>query len=214
MEDDFDLAARLVQGLRGAGFAVDHVATLGQADEAVAVVAYDGVVLDRTVPDGDSLTLLQAWRQSGVHVPVLVLTARDTIGDRVAGFQVGADDYLVKPFAFAELEARLRALTRRNAARRAPILRVGSLELDVARHTVTQDGVLLTLTAKEFGVLEMLMGADGAALSRATLFDGCWDERTDPLSNVVDVVVGQLRKRLGDPSLIETLRGVGYRMPS
>jgi DNA-binding response OmpR family regulator len=212
LEDDFDLAARLVQDLRRSGFAVDRVATIAETDEAVAVTPYDCVILDRTVPDGDSLTLLQSWRRAKVQVSVLVLTARDTVADRVDGFHVGADDYLVKPFAFAELEVRIRALARRQAVHRDPVLRAGPIEMDVPRHMVTQDGVLLSLTVKEFGVLEMLLRAHGAVLTRTDLFEGCWDERTDPTSNVVDVVIGQLRKRLGNAALIETVRGVGYRI--
>ncbi|WP_258372054.1 response regulator transcription factor [Curtobacterium sp. MCBD17_019] len=212
LEDDLDLAARILDGLRRAGFATDHVTDLAAADEAVAVTAYDGLVLDRTVPDGDSLTFLRALRRAGDTVPVLVLTARDTIEDRVDGFHEGADDYLVKPFAFAELEVRLRALTRRGAVLRVPVLRAGPVVMDVPRHEVTHDGVLLSLTPKEFGVLEMLLTADGAVVSRSALFEGCWDERSDPMSNVVDVVIAQLRRRLGEPDLIETVRGVGYRI--
>ncbi len=210
LEDDDDLAARVLQGLRRSGFAVDHVRTLGEADMAVSIAPYDSVVLDRMVPDGDSLTLLESWRSRSVHVPALILTARDTVQDRVDGFHHGADDYLVKPFALVELEVRIRALARRRLSPGGGVLRAGSIEMDVPRHTVTREGVLLSLTAKEFGVLEMLLRAAGRVLTRTDLFEGCWDERTDPTSNVVDVVIGQLRRRLGTPDPIQTVRGVGY----
>ena len=214
LEDDLDLAAQLCAGLRRAGFAVDHVATIAAADLAVTVTDYDCLVLDRTVPDGDALTMVRVLRDRGDEVAVVVLTARDTVEDRVDGFHVGADDYLVKPFAFAELEVRVRAVTRRRGRTRAPVLRAGDVALDVPRHEVTRGGVLLSLTAKEFAVLEMLLAADGEVRTRTDLFEGCWDERTDPSSNVVDAVVAQLRKRLGRPDPIETLRGVGYRIRS
>lgn len=213
LEDDAGLARRLLIELRRAGFAADHMTTLAEADEAVFITAYDALVLDRTVPDGDALTLVQALRAANQLVPILLLTARDTVQDRVDGFHAGADDYLVKPFAVAELEVRLRAITRRHHEHRAPVLSTGPVTLDAARHEVTADGVLLSLTAKEFGVLELLLRANGAVVSRAALFEGCWDERADPSSNVVDVVIGQLRRRLDEhASLVETVRGVGYRI--
>lgn len=214
LEDDLDLAAQVSAGLHRAGFAADHVATIAEADLAVTVTDYDCLVLDRMVADGDALTLVRQLRERGDEVAVVVLTARDTVEDRVDGFHVGADDYLVKPFAFAELEVRVRAVTRRRGRTRAPVLRAGDVALDVPRHEVTRGGVLLSLTAKEFAVLEMLLAADGEVRTRTDLFEGCWDERTDPTSNVVDAVVAQLRRRLGPPDPIETLRGVGYRIRS
>jgi DNA-binding response OmpR family regulator len=212
LEDDPELAPEIVMGLRERGFGVDHATTIAQADEAITVTNYDCLVLDRTVPDGDSLDLVAALRARGELVPVLLLTARALVSDRVAGFETGADDYLVKPFAFAELVARLRALSRRRDVVRPPVLAVGDLELDVPRHTVTRAGILLYLTAKEFSVLEVLMEHGGDVVSRSELIDRCWDDASDPSSNVVDVLIGQLRKRLGAPDPIETIRGVGYRM--
>ncbi|MBE7162881.1 MAG: winged helix-turn-helix domain-containing protein [Williamsia herbipolensis] len=213
LEDDVDLSRELVAGLRRSGFGVDPVGTLADADFAVAVTDYDCLVLDRSVPDGDALSLVESLRARGDAVGVLLLTARDTVDDRVSGFHAGADDYLVKPFAFAELEVRIRAVSRRRTADRAPVLGVADITLDVPRHEVARSGVLLSLGPKEFAVLEMLLAADGDVLSRTALFEGCWDERTDPSSNVVDAVVAQLRRRLGAPDVIETVRGVGYRVP-
>lgn len=213
LEDDLDLAAQLCAGLRRAGFAVDHVATIADADLAVTVTDYDCLVLDRTVPDGDALTMVRVLRDRGDEVAVVVLTARDTVEDRVDGFHVGADDYLVKPFAFAELVSRIRALGRRAADPTPPVLRAGDLELDLARHRAHRDGALLTLTAKEFQVLEVLLSASGRVVGRSELLERCWDEMSAPGSNVVDVLVGQLRRRLGPPDPIETIRGVGYRVP-
>ncbi|WP_144763216.1 response regulator transcription factor [Curtobacterium sp. 9128] len=212
LEDDVDLARELVGALRRSGFAVDHVATLADADEAIALAPYDCLVLDRSLPDGDALSVVEDLRRRGTETGILVLTARDTVVDRVAGFHAGADDYLVKPFAFAELEVRIRAVARRGTRERTPVLRSGDVELDVPRHEVTRGGVLLSLGPKEFAVLEMLLDARGDVLSRTALFEGCWDERTDPMSNVVDAVVAQLRRRLGAPDPIETVRGVGYRI--
>lgn len=212
LEDDFDLARTLLSSLRRSGFAADHAATLEQAGEAVTVTHFDCLILDRTVPDGDSLSLVRQLRAAADDVPVLMLTARDTIEDRVDGFHDGADDYLVKPFAFAELEVRIRALGRRRQVTRSPMLHAGDLALDGPRHEVTRGGVLLSLTPKEFAVLEMLMRADGDVVSRTALFEGCWDELSDPSSNVVDALLVQLRRRLGAPDPIETVRGVGFRI--
>jgi DNA-binding response OmpR family regulator len=212
LEDDADLATTLLTSLRRSGFAVDHASSLAEADEAVAITDYDCLVLDRSVPDGDSLSLVRQLRATADDVAVLMLTARDTVEDRVDGFHDGADDYLVKPFAYAELEVRIRALGRRRTVDRTPVLHAGDVSLDSPRHEVTRAGVLLSLGPKEFAVLEMLMAARGDVLSRTALFEGCWDERTDPTSNVVDAVLVQLRKRLGAPDLIETVRGVGYRI--
>jgi DNA-binding response OmpR family regulator len=212
LEDDPELGPEILLGLRERGFAVDHVTTIAEADLAVTVGTYDCLVFDRTVPEGDSLDLVRSFRSTGQFTPVIMLTARALISDRVAGFEQGADDYLVKPFAFAELVARVRALSRRRDGARAPVLASTNLELDVPRHTVTRAGVLLSLTAKEFAVLEALMQRGEDVITRSELIDRCWDEASDPASNVVDVLIGQLRKRLGAPDPIETVRGVGYRM--
>ena len=212
LEDDRELAPEVVAGLRHHGFVVDHVTTCADADLQVAISRYDCLVLDRTVPDGDAVQLVARLRAAGVQTAVLLLTARSLVSDRVEGFEQGADDYLVKPFAFAELVVRIRALARRVAVARPPVLRVGGLELDVPRHRVRLDGVLLTLSAKEFAVLEVLMGSAGDVVTRTELVDRCWDEQSEPSSNVVDVLIGQLRRRLGAAEAIEAVRGVGYRL--
>lgn len=211
LEDDDDLADELVEALRDFDFSVDRVGTLADADVAIAVTEFDCLVLDRTVPDGDAVDLLQGLRDDGNGVPVLLLTARDRISDRVAGFESGADDYLVKPFAFAELVMRIRALTRRRPHLRPTTLEAAGIRLDSATHRVWRDGVQLLPTSKEFAVLEMLMEHAGDAVSRSRLIEHCWDEASEPSSNVVDVLVGQLRRRLGAPDPITTIRGVGYR---
>ncbi|MFE7529686.1 winged helix-turn-helix domain-containing protein [Kitasatospora sp. NPDC057542] len=212
LEDDPELGPVITRGLREAGFAVDFATDLADADFKLAVNTYDCLVADRTLPDGDALTLLAAQRKAGATLPVLLLTALDAVSDRVAGFEHGADDYLVKPFAFAELNARVRTLCRRGQPARLPELRVGTLELDLPRRRVRRDGVLLTLTAKEFAVLEVLMLRAGEVVTRTELIERCWDEQTEPLSNVVDVLIGQLRRKLGPPELILTVRGAGYRL--
>ncbi|MFF4738580.1 winged helix-turn-helix domain-containing protein [Streptomyces sp. NPDC001262] len=212
LEDDPELGPVLTTGLRDAGFAADLAPTLADADLKLAVNTYDCVVADRMVPDGDALALLGALRAQGSVLPVLLLTALDSIGDRVAGFEHGADDYLVKPFAFAELVARVRTLCRRGQPSRPPLLRTADLELDLPRRRVRRAGTLLSLTAKELAVLEVLMLRAGEVVTRTELIERCWDESSEPMSNVVDVLIGQLRRRLGEPGLIETVRGAGYRL--
>ncbi|MER5890200.1 response regulator transcription factor [Streptomyces sp. NPDC001941] len=212
VEDDPGLGPTIAAGLRSAGFAADRAESLEEADLKVSVNAYDCVVADRGLPDGDALDLIRRWRGAGRPVPVLVLTAFGTVEDRVSGFEHGADDYLVKPFAMAELVVRVRALCRRERPPRLPELAVGDVTLDLPSRRVRRAGVLLTLTAKEFAVLEALMSRAGEVLTRSELIESCWDEMSDPMSNVVDVVVGQLRRKLGPPDLIDSVRGVGYRI--
>ncbi|MGW1658632.1 winged helix-turn-helix domain-containing protein [Streptomyces atratus] len=212
LEDDPELGPAIAAGLREAGFAVDFAVDLADADFKLAVNSYDCLVADRMLPDGDALTLLAAQRKAGSTLPVLLLTALDAVSDRVAGFEHGADDYLVKPFASAELTARVRSLCRRSQPARPPVLRVGDVELDVPRRRVLRAGVLLTLTAKEFAVLEVLLLRAGEVVTRTELIERCWDEMSEPLSNVVDVLISQLRRRLGPPEVIATVRGIGYRI--
>jgi DNA-binding response OmpR family regulator len=212
LEDDDILRDETAGRLRRAGFAVDAVTTLADARFQGDVVSYDCLVLDRTVPDGDAVDLVAELRRAGSTVPVLFLTARDAVAERVAGFEHGGDDYLVKPFAFPELIARVRALTARRDRPITTELQVGDLRLDPLRHRVTRDGILLSMTPKEFAVLAVLMEEPGAVVSRSELIDRCWDEMHDPASNVVDVAVLQLRRTLGAPDPIETVRGVGYRI--
>jgi two-component system copper resistance phosphate regulon response regulator CusR len=210
VEDDRELGVEVAGGLRSVGYAVDLADTVAAADLKLAVNTYDCLVLDRILPDGDGLGLLRAHRAAGVRVPALMLTALDAVTDKVAGFAGGADDYLVKPFAFAELAARVGALCRRVEHPRQAVVRIADLELDTARKRVRRGGVVLSLGAKEFAVLELLVARAGQVVSRTDLIERCWDELTDPMSNVVDAVIAQLRRKLGPPILIDTVRGAGY----
>jgi DNA-binding response OmpR family regulator len=212
VEDDPEVRGVVVTALRSGGFAVDQAADWRQADLNMSVNDYDCLVLDRLLPEGDSLTELGLRRRAGFSVPALMLTALDGAVDRIAGFQAGVDDYVVKPFVTAELVLRVRALCRRRGTTAPPLLRAGDVEVDTARREVRRAGVLLTLTRKEFSVLEMLLIRQAEVVSRTELFEHCWDEQADPSSNVVDAVVAQLRRKLGDPPVIQTVRGVGWRL--
>ncbi|MGL5929859.1 MAG: response regulator transcription factor [Dermatophilaceae bacterium] len=210
VEDDSTVAGEVVNALTARGFSVDVAGTLARADELVWVNDYDVVVLDRGLPDGDSMPLLAAMRARGDDTAVLVLTARSELADRVAGLDHGADDYLAKPFAMPELLARVRALGRRAGAAAVPVRRLGDLELDPATMRVSRGGRDLTLTVKEFGILEHLLRHAGRVVSRAELVEHCWDEFADPASNVVEVRIRLLRSKIGEPPLIHTVRGAGY----
>ncbi|MFI6474874.1 response regulator transcription factor [Streptomyces sp. NPDC050516] len=214
VEDEGDLRFAVVAALRNDGLAVDGVSDLPAADEALFVTRYDCVVFDRMLPSGDAVAYVQRLRQAGRTVPVLFLTARDTVADRVAGFAGGGDDYLVKPFAMPELVARVHSLCRRAEVVRAPVHQVADLEIDTARRQVRRRGVLLVLTRKEFAVLELLATRLDQAVPRGELIERCWDEMAEPNSNVVEVLVSQLRRKLGDPLVIRTVRGVGYQLAS
>ncbi|WP_175451243.1 MULTISPECIES: response regulator transcription factor [unclassified Streptomyces] len=212
VEDDADLRFGVAAALRAAGLAVDEAVDLPQADEALFTTAYDCVVFDRMLPSGDAAAYVEKLRRTGRAVPVRFLTARDTVADRVEGFARGGDDYLVKPFAVPELVARVRSLCRRAPAVAPPVLRVGDVEIDTARRQVRRAGVLLTLTRREFAVLEVLATRADRAVGRAELIESCWDEMAEPQSNVLEVLVSQLRRKLGAPPLLHTVRGVGYRL--
>ncbi|QFU93251.1 response regulator transcription factor [Amycolatopsis sp. YIM 10] len=210
VEDDEDLRVAVAAELRAAGLDVvvaDDLAGAGRVPPPLACAVYD-----RMLPDGDAITHVHQRRQSGWAVPVLFLTARDTLADRVDGFSHGGDDYLVKPFAPGELTARVLALCRRAGAGRPSVLRHADLEVDCARREVRRGGVLLTLSGKEFAVLEYLAARPEQAVPRAELLEHCWDAEADPMSNVVDVVVRRLRRKLREPELIHTVRGRGYRL--
>ncbi|MBT2376971.1 transcriptional regulator [Streptomyces sp. CB00316] len=212
VEDDANLRFGVAAALRAAGLAVDEAADLPQADEALFVTAYDCAVFDRMLPSGDAADYVEELRRDGRAVPVLFLTARDTVADRVEGFARGGDDYLVKPFAVPELVARVRSLCRRAPAVSPPVLRVGDVAIDTARRQVRRAGVLLTFTRREFAVLEVLATRADQAVGRAELIESCWDEMAEPQSNVLEVLISQLRRKLGGPPLIHTVRGVGYRL--
>ena len=210
IEDDGDIRDAVERGLRAAGFAVDTVADLPDARLASGVNDYDTVIADRVLPGGDALELVAELRAAGDATPVLFLTARDAVADRVDGFEVGGDDYLVKPFALEELVARVRSLCRRRD-RRAPVtVVVGDLEIDRARAEVRRNGVLLPLTIKERCVLGFLADNAGMIVARTDLIEHCWDEVHDPMSNVVDAHVASLRRKLGRPNPIRTVRGTGF----
>ena len=210
VEDHVTLAARIGEGLRDAGMAVDVVHDGAAALSGAADTAYDMVVLDRDLPvvHGDHVCRALV---ADTAARILLLTAATTIDDRVDGLELGADDYLGKPFAFPELVARVRALARR-APSAPPVIRHGNLTVDRARHRATRGGQALSLTRKEFGVLEMLLAADGAVVSAEELLEHVWDAHADPFSNVVSVTLTRLRRKLGPPPLIETVVGRGYRL--
>jgi DNA-binding response OmpR family regulator len=210
VEDHATLADRIAQGLRQAGMAVDAVYDGAAALDAAALTAYDVIVLDRDLPVVHGDRVCRAVSGSGGS-RILMLTAAAGVDDRVDGLELGADDYLGKPFAFAELVARVRALSRR-APSVPPVLRRGDLTVDRARHRASRGSRSLSLTRKEFGVLEMLLAADGAVVSAEELLEHVWDANADPFSNIVSVTMTRLRRKLGDPPLIETVVGKGYRM--
>jgi DNA-binding response OmpR family regulator len=212
VEDESDLSAAVARGLRREGLAVDVAADGSEALMKASLERYDVVVLDRDLPvvHGD-----EVCRQLGAFEcapAVLMLTAAGEVSDRVAGLAIGADDYLGKPFAFAELVARVLALARRVQYRRPLILSVADVEFDTARRQARRAGRDLALTAKELGVLEALLVADGAYLSAEDLLARVWDENADPFTAAVRVTMSSLRRKLGDPPLIQTLTGVGYRI--
>ena len=203
------LAGRIAQGLRQAGMAVDAVHDGAAAVEAAEQTSYDVIVLDRDLPVVHGDHVCRTLAGSGPRI--LMLTAAAQVEDRVDGLELGADDYLGKPFVFAELVARVRALSRR-APSTAPVLRRGDLSVDRARHRASRGSRPLSLTRKEFGILELLLAADGALVSAEELLAHVWDADVDPFSNIVSVTMTRLRRKLGDPPLIETVIGKGYRM--
>jgi two-component system, OmpR family, response regulator VanR len=211
-EDERRLAGAIARGLRREGMAVDVTHDGESALVKASVVPYDVVVLDRDLPQlhGDEV----CRRLSGGErdAKVLMLTAADTLDDMVDGLALGADDYLNKPFEWRELVARIRALARRNGVARPAVLAHGDLELDPGRREAHRAGELLDLTPKEFGVLEALMSADGAAVSAEDLLQQVWDEHADPFTNTVRMTVMTLRRKLGQPAVLETVMGAGYRV--
>jgi DNA-binding response OmpR family regulator len=211
VEDHVALANRIGEGLRDAGFAVDVVYDGAAALDSAGSTAYDVVVLDRDLPAVHGDKVCRQLVRDGSPARILMLTAAADVDDRVDGLELGADDYLGKPFAFHELIARLRALGRRGAGSPA-VVRRDDLVIDRARHRASRAGIALTLTRKEFGVLECLAGADGAPVSAEELLEHVWDAHADPFSNTVAVTIRRLRRKLGDPPLIETVVGVGYRL--
>ncbi|MHC1563069.1 response regulator transcription factor [Actinomycetospora sp. C-140] len=211
VEDEQALADALARGLRREGMAVDVAYDGDEGSEKVGITRYDVVVLDRDLPgmSGDDLC---AEIVGGV-TRVIMLTASGTLRDKIEGLALGADDYLPKPFDFPELVARVRALGRRATPAVPPVLRAADVVLDPSKRTVTRHGAPLELTRKEFGVLEVLLSASGAVVSSEELLERVWDENADPFTTTVRVTVMTLRKKLGDPGIIDTVVGSGYRVP-
>jgi DNA-binding response OmpR family regulator len=212
VEDHEELALTVATGLRREGMAVDLAYDGNAALERAAVNHYDVIVLDRDLPGRHGDEVCRALVSGGQSARVLMLTAAASIDDRVTGLGIGADDYLPKPFAFAELVARVRALARRPPTVVAPVLIRSDLRLDPAMRAATRDGRRLLLTPKEFAVLELLLMAGGACMSAEQLLEQCWDEFADPFSQTVKVTISRLRRKLGDPPLIETVPQAGYRI--
>jgi two-component system, OmpR family, response regulator len=217
VEDEVKMGGLLKRGLAEEGHAADVARTGDDALWMAAATEYDAIVLDVMLPGRDGFEICRELRERGVWSPVLMLTARDAVPDRVAGLDAGADDYLAKPFAFAELLARLRALARRGATERPAVLESADLRLDPAARRVSRDGVEIPLSTKEFALLETFMRRPGEVLSRYHLLEHAWDFDYENRSNVVDVYVRYLREKVDRPfgrDSIETVRGVGYRFRS
>ena len=215
VEDDPEVAEFLVRVLRESAWAPDAVTTGEAALDALQATAYDLMVLDLGLPGMDGFAVCRALRGRGDRTSVLMLTARNAVNDRVLGLDAGADDYLAKPFAVSELRARLRALARRPSATVAPVLRVANLCLDPASHHAERGGTSITLTAREFALLEYLMRNPRRVVSRAQILEHVWDDNFDPVANAVDVLVGRVRRKIdasGEAPLLHTVRGAGYML--
>lgn len=216
VEDETKIGDYLKQGLNEAGFVADLARTGLDGQHLAVNEPYDLVILDVMLPDVDGWRVLRSVREAGRHMPILFLTARDGVDDRVKGLELGADDYLVKPFAFAELLARVRTLLRRGAAPASEtVLRVADLEIDLLRRSVVRAGQRIALTAKEFALLELLVRRQREVLPRSLIASLVWDMNFDSDTNVIDVAIRRLRAKIDDPfelKLIHTVRGMGYRL--
>jgi DNA-binding response OmpR family regulator len=212
VEDEQLLADTIAAGLRRRAMAVDVAYDGDAALQRLGVNDYDVVVLDRDLPKVSGDHVCTALVEASSTARILMLTAATAVSERVAGLRLGADDYLTKPFAFAELTARIEALARRTRSPAPPILQRGGVSLDLHRHTVTRDGQPIDLSRKEFAVLAELLGAEGGVVSAEQLLEKAWDEHTDPFTSVVRFTIMNLRRKLGDPPLIDTVAGAGYRL--
>lgn len=215
VEDEVKMAALIRRGLTEDGQSVDVARTGEEALVMAGATEYDAIVLDVMLPGIDGFEVCRRLRKEGIWAPVLMLTARDAVADRIAGLDTGADDYLIKPFSFAELLARLRALARRGPVERPPVLEVGSLRLDPATHRAWRGETDIHLSTKEFTLLEIFMRRPGQVLSRFDLLEHAWDYAYENRSNVIDVYIRYLRDKVDRPfgvTSIETVRGAGYRL--
>lgn len=213
IEGDQKTARLLAKGLREERFAVDTAHLGNEGDEMASVTAYDVIVLDRLLPDEDGIVVCRGLRERGVATPILMLSARSSLEDRVTGLNAGADDYLAKPFGFSELLARIRALLRRSELTRAAILKVADLMLNPASHRVSRGSVTINLTRKEYAILEVLMRHPGEIVERAQLVERVWEAEPDGFTSIIDVHVSNLRRKIepaGAPRLLHTIRGHGY----
>jgi DNA-binding response OmpR family regulator len=215
VEDDEDVARFIRRGLMEQAYAVDAAHTGEEALELAAISAYDAIVLDLMIPAPDGIEVCRDLRGSGSTVPILMLTARAAVDDRIAGLDAGADDYLAKPFEFGELLARLRALLRRGGATLSPLIRAGELELDTRSHRVAIEGRPLTLTTREYSLLEFLARNAGGIVTREQIAEHVWNQDFDPFSNLIEVYVNRLRghiARVSGRKMIHTVRGAGYML--
>jgi DNA-binding response OmpR family regulator len=215
IEDDEKVARAVSTGLQAERLAVDRVSDGLAGLDAARLVPYDLVILDLMLPGLGGADVLKRLREVNSHVPVLILTARDAMSDKITNFEAGADDYLTKPFAFAELVVRVKALLRRGGTKRANVIHIGDLEIDCVHHQVRRNGTSIKLTTKEYALLEYLGVNAGRVLSRSMIVDHVWDQSFEGLTNIVDVYVRQLRSKIDEPfslPLIRTVRGQGYYM--
>ncbi len=212
VEDELYLAEAIRDGLRLEAIAADIAADGHAAIEQLSINSYDVAVLDRDIPGPSGDEVARSIVASGSGIPIMMLTAADRLDDKASGFELGADDYLTKPFEMRELVLRLRALDRRRVRARPPVHEIAGLRLDPFRREVFRDGRYVALTRKQFAVLEVLMDAAGGVVSAEELLERAWDENADPFTNAVRITVSSLRKRLGEPWLILTVPGAGYRI--
>jgi two-component system, OmpR family, response regulator len=217
IEDDKEAAKYLIKGLREQSHVVDHAASGKDGLFMATTETYDAMIIDRMVPEVDGVTILQTIRASGNQTPVLILTALDKVEERVKGLKAGADDYLVKPYSFTELMARLETITRRKSTGPAVATKLtcGDLEIDLLGRRVTRGGKEIDLQAREFALLEYLMRNCGTVVTRTMLLENVWDYNFDPQTNVIDVHISRLRQKIDkgfDKSMIQTLRGAGYKL--
>ena len=214
VEDQLKLGQVIKQGLSESRYTVSLAHTCEEASDFISDNSYDAIVLDLGLPDGDGLDLLRKWRLGGITVPVVILSARDSVQDRIRGLDIGADDYLPKPFSLEELQARIRSLVRRQSTIKTTQLRHGDIEIDLLGHTAKYDGQALELTNREYALLEVFMQNPGRTLSRTLIAEKIWSSNFDVDTNLLDVYMSRLRSKLEKPgqNLFKTVRGVGYQL--